>query len=217
MDNATTTSVPALPLAAVASAEDVPMPDGATVPGGAVAAGVPLLAPGVTTRPARTRKPVKDLYLSNPSTAAAVTKTLQADRKKDMLGELEDWRRFVAEEPSLAGVYIPHLSLLDSFVTIAREHVRVAASLGVPLEPEEIAEAGGVAAPAAEALAAEEDEGEDLEDEDDDYEEEEEEGYATNESDYGWIVGSDEEEEDEDGDKASTTTTTHRKKKAKTG
>lgn len=169
-------------------------------------------------QPARVRAKPKDLYV-HPN-RKAIRKVLMADRKKDLLGELADWKAWAAEDPALASIYVPVLSKGDSYETVVREHARVAAALGVDLSEDDDGEeevatsaahgdsllggAGGAAADDSDSSSGSDSSSSSSSSSDDDEEEEDEEdGDASDNSDEemaGFIVKDEEEEEGEEGE-----------------
>lgn len=113
-----------IPSAPVRDTPD-PIPVPAPAAGGSAAA----------DRPRREVKKPKDLYVD--SNVRAIQRLVVNDRKKDLIGELADWKACIAAMPKPnphEGVYIPELSVSDSFDTIQREHARVAAMLNIKIE-----------------------------------------------------------------------------------
>lgn len=86
----------------------------------------------VTTRSNRVVKKPVDLYVE--PNKKAITRLVRTDRKKDLLGELADWKATFASDPQHATVYWPPLTVRDSYETVAHEHARIAAALNIPLE-----------------------------------------------------------------------------------
>lgn len=104
------------------------------------AARAPFLETIAARKPKRVTKQSVDLYVN--ANKASITRLVKKDRKKDLLGELADWKVYAAGMGEFAGLYFPSLSMRDSYETVAAEHARIASALGFELSDDD-AEGGG--------------------------------------------------------------------------
>lgn len=82
--------------------------------------------------PRRAAGKPKDVYVD--ANIKSIARVVKQDRKKDMLGELTDWHAAFSNDAAHASLYWPVLNERDSFETVQREHARIAAALGIPVD-----------------------------------------------------------------------------------
>lgn len=162
----------------------------------------------VDGRPRRTTKKPVDVYVDN--NIRSISRLVKKDRKKDLLGEVADWKAKHEADPAFATLYWPPVSERDSFELIQHEHDRIAAALGIPadLEDDDVSDTdtdpeydesnSDGDSDAATSDEDEEDDEEDEEEEDEEDEDEDDDASGDEESDDAEADEDDHDSGDED-------------------